>query len=193
MAVQITEESVDALADYAGVPIAFDVHTVLEVVGTDGGPRGLVLRERPLDAPYVKDYDAADGGPVSWPDRFDLAQWGLFIARDGARPVGGAAVALETSGVEMLVGREDLGVLWDLRVAPDARSRGVGAALFETAATWAAARGCRRLEVETQNVNVPACRFYERMGCALGAIHRFAYPDLPGETQLLWYKGLSPS
>jgi hypothetical protein len=27
-------------------------------------------------------------------------------------------------------------------------------------------------------------------GCVLGAIHRFAYPELPNETQLLWYKNL---
>jgi len=44
--------------------------------------------------------------------------------------------------------------------------------------------------VETQNVNVPACRFYARMGCVLGGIHRFAYPELPGEARLLWYKAL---
>jgi hypothetical protein len=44
--------------------------------------------------------------------------------------------------------------------------------------------------VETQNINVPACRFYARMRCTLGAIHRYAYPDLPGEAQLLWYRTL---
>ena len=48
------------------------------------------------------------------------------------------------------------------------------------------------MKVETQNVNVPACRFYARQGCVLGAINRFAYPDLPDEVQLLWYKTLSP-
>jgi hypothetical protein len=30
------------------------------------------------------------------------------------------------------------------------------------------------------------------MGCVLGAIHRHAYPDLPDETQLLWYRALEP-
>jgi hypothetical protein len=47
------------------------------------------------------------------------------------------------------------------------------------------------LEVETQNVNVPACRFYARMGCTLGAINCFAYADAPDEVQLRWYKPLS--
>ena len=159
MTAQITEESVDALADYASVPIAFDVHTVLDVVELNEGPGELLLRERPLSAPYEKDYDAADGSPTSWPGRFDLTRWGLFVARDEALPVGGAAIAFGTPDVEMLEGRDDLAVLWDLRVAPDARGRGVGTALFEAAAEWAATRGCRQFKVETQNVNVPACRF----------------------------------
>ena len=30
-----------------------------------------------------------------------------------------------------------------------------------------------------------------RMGCELGAMHRFAYPELPDEVQLLWYKALA--
>jgi hypothetical protein len=28
------------------------------------------------------------------------------------------------------------------------------------------------------------------MGCTLGAIDRFAYPTMPGEVQLLWWKAL---
>jgi len=29
------------------------------------------------------------------------------------------------------------------------------------------------------------------MGCTLGAIDRFAYPGLPGEVQLRWWKALA--
>jgi GNAT superfamily N-acetyltransferase len=90
----------------------------------------------------------------------------------------------------MLEGRRDLAVLWDLRVAPQVRGRGVGAALFGAVADWAVGQGCRQLKVETQNTNVAACRFYARQGCVLGALNRFAYPDLPEEVQLLWYKVL---
>ncbi|HTZ92435.1 MAG TPA: hypothetical protein VMB74_08580 [Streptosporangiaceae bacterium] len=39
--------------------------------------------------------------------------------------------------------------------------------------------------------DIRACRFYRKMGCTLGAIDRFAYPDLPGEVQLLWWKPLA--
>ena len=39
-------------------------------------------------------------------------------------------------------------------------------------------------------MNVAACRFYASLGCELGAINRFAYPSLPDEVQLLWYREL---
>ena len=193
MEIRVGEEPMAALAEVARVPIAFRVERVLDVEALDGGLGGFALSERRLDAPYVKDYDAIEGeGLAALADRFDLSRWGLIVARLEGRCVGAAVVAHDTPGVEMLEGRRDLAVLWDIRVAPGLRGRGVGPALFRAAEAWAAARRCRRLKVETQNVNVPACRFYARQGCVLGAIHRFAYPDLPDEAQLLWYRELSP-
>jgi GNAT superfamily N-acetyltransferase len=90
----------------------------------------------------------------------------------------------------MLEGRRDLSLLWDIQVAPDARGRGVGSALFERVEAWALAQGCRELKVETQNINVPACGFYARHGCEPRAARHAAYPELPEEIQLLWYKDL---
>jgi ribosomal protein S18 acetylase RimI-like enzyme len=81
-------------------------------------------------------------------------------------------------------------VLWDIRVASGSRRLGVGSALFAAASAWVIDRGYRHLAVETQNVNVPACRFYARQGCELGAFHRFAYPTLPEEVQMIWYLDL---
>ncbi len=190
MKIDVAEEPMTALAEYGRVPIAFEVSRVLEVAAPDGG---LVLAERAVAAPYVKDYDGIRGeGPERWAARFDVSRWGMLVARVDAMRVGGAVVAFDTEGVDMLEGRRDLAVLWDLRVAPEMRGRGVGAALFRAAEAWAIARGCRQLKVETQNINVDACRFYARQGCVLGAIHRFAYPDLPDEAMLLWYKDLRP-
>jgi GNAT superfamily N-acetyltransferase len=180
----IVEEPWSALAAYATVPIAFTVRSVLDIA-EDGA-----LIERPVE-PYVKDYDALPGeAPTAWPAHFDLARWGLLGAHDDGRRVGGAAVAFHTPGVHMLEGRRDLAVVWDLRVAPDARGRGVGAELFAAAEAWARARGCRELKVETQNVNVPACRFYARQGCTLTEARRGAYPTLPHEIQMIWRKPL---
>jgi GNAT superfamily N-acetyltransferase len=190
MSIEVVEEPMPDLAEYARIPLAFEVRYVLEPVVLDGGLGGLMLSERGIDFPYAKDYDAIEG-PASWPARFDPRSWGWFVAQSEGRRVGGAVVAWDTAGVEMLEGRRDLAVLWDIRVAPDARGRGIGAALFRAAEAWAAARGCTQLKVETQNINVPACRFYARQGCTLGAIHRFAYPALPDEVQLLWYRDLA--
>ena len=68
----------------------------------------------------------------------------------------------------------------------------MGFALLQAVEDWARARGCRQLKVETQNINVAACKFYARQGFVLAAVDRFAYPTLPHEIQLLWYKNLIP-
>jgi GNAT superfamily N-acetyltransferase len=189
---EIIEEPIIAAAELARVPIAFNVESVFDVVPRGGGLGGLILSERRVDVPYVKDYDAAEGEhPAQWAGRFDTSNWGLIGARSGGVRVGGAVIAFNTQGVNMLEGRKDLAVLWDIRVAPEARGRGVGYGLFRAAEAWASVRGCKQLKIETQNINVPACRFYARQGCVLGAINRFAYRELPEEVQLLWYKTLS--
>jgi GNAT superfamily N-acetyltransferase len=149
------------------------------------------LVERNLKVPYVKDYDSIDGEhPTQWPARFDLSTWGFLSAHVAGRRVGGAAVAFNTPSLDMLDGRSDIAVLWDIRVAPEARGQGIGRALFHAAEAWSRARGCRKLIIETQNVNVPACRFYQRLGCELVAANRLAYPAFPNEIQLIWQKAL---
>lgn len=193
MNVRVSEEPISALAELARVPIAFTVDRVLDVAA-DAPLDRRALRERALAEPYLKDYDALAGeGPSQWARRFDVTSWGLLVAHADDRWVGGAVIACHTAGLRLLEGRTDLALLWDIRVVPALRGRGIGAALFRAAETWAAARGYRQLKVETQNINVAACRFYARQGCVLGAVDHFAYPELPGEVQLLWYKDLVPS
>jgi GNAT superfamily N-acetyltransferase len=191
MNIEITEEPIVAASELAHVPTAFVVESVFDVSPRDGGLGGLILSERRLDARYVKDYDSLEGeGPTRWSERFDVSNWGLIGAHSNGARVGGAVVAFDTEGVELLEGRRDLAVLWEIRVAPEDRGRGIGSALFRAVEAWAGARGCKQLKVETQNINVPACRFYARQGCVLGSINRFAYQELQDEVQLLWYKAL---
>ena len=192
MTINIHEESAADIADYALVPIVFEVGQVLDVTTGTDAPGGFGLSKRSLGVPYLKDYDVSDGGPASWPRRFDLSKWGLFAAHVDNRRVGGVAVAFNDPAVAISEARIGLAVLWDIRVSPDHRTRGIGAALLQAAAAWAKARGCRTLEAETQNVNVPACEFYARHGFVLRSARRLAYPDLPDEMQLLWYKDLTP-
>ena len=188
MSINVIEEPAAALAEYAGIPIAFEVREIFEVLAEADGSVQLEARRVPVS--YVKDYDALHDSPMRWADQFDLSNWRFFSALSGAQCVGRAAVACNTPTMEMLEGRRDLALLWDIRVAPSARRRGVGSALFDAAVRWARSRGCLQLKIETQNINVAACRFYAQQGCVLRGVHRGAYPELPDEVQLLWFKDL---
>jgi len=192
--VEIREIKADALDQYAEIPIAFEVKSIFRVELIDGGLGGIRLREEKVVPPYVKDYDACeDGGPERWLRHFDIRNWRIFLAMDGDRRVGGTTVAFNTPGVRMLDGRSDLTALWDIRVRPDFRGCGIGTKLFSHAVGWSRKRGCRQMKVETQNVNVPACRFYAKQGCQLGKIDLYGYaghPEVGHEVMLIWYLDL---
>jgi GNAT superfamily N-acetyltransferase len=189
--VEIREEPIRALPEHGRLPIAFVVDRRFEAQPIDGGLGGIALSERPVARPYLKDYDALAGdAPACWPKRWDVSSWGLISVCVNGERAAGAVVAWNTEGLEMLEGRQDMAVLWDIRVRPDLRRNGLGRTLFAAAESWARARDCRWLKVETQDINVPACRFYARQGCVLGSIHRFAYRECPDELQLIWYKDL---
>ncbi len=189
MSVSVREERPPDWRAYAAIPIRFEARVVLDARARPGG---FDLHERPLAAPTRKDYDARPADhPLEWPRRFDVSRWGVLVAHLGPERVGAAVVAVDTQGVDMLEGRADLAVLWDVRVGPAWRGRRVGAALFGAAAEWARARGKAELKVETQDVNPAACRFYQAMGCELRRVVPGAYPTLPDEVQLLWFKRLT--
>ena len=176
----IEEVSASGIAEYAAIPIAFEVR---ERVDPD---RASVLGTLAVDAPYRKDYDAHSGfAPRDWPSRFDLGEWLLLVARDGERAIGAAAVAPRAVMIDMDI-PGDSSVLWDLRVAPEARRSGVATALFRRAAGRARERGAAWLVAETQDINVAACRFYARMGMRLTAFDPGVYPGLPDEARMIW-------
>lgn len=197
MSVEIKQIGPDLLAVYAAIPISFRVESILRVDAIDGGLGGLALVEEKVALPYIK-YYAQDSGdesdsPVAWPKQFDISRWGIFLAYDGLRSVGGAAVGIDMPGLNVLEDRHDLAVLWDIRVCVDVRGRGIGTALLRHSADWARRQGCTQLKIETQNVNVPACHFYASRGCTLGAIQRYGYaacPPVAHEAMLLWYLDL---
>jgi GNAT superfamily N-acetyltransferase len=190
MPLEIVEIGLQELAEYDRIPQTVLVERILEVELVRGGLGGMLLHEVPVP-PYVKDYDGAGDLPGGLPAQFDVRNWGFFLARDGSTALGGAIVAFDTTGVFMLESRRDLAVLWDIRVRP--QGRGAGIPLFRHAASWARQRGCTQLKIETQNVNLPACRFYRRMGCRLGEIRLHGYAAVPSvahEVMLCWYLDL---
>ena len=197
MIIETNPFRLDLLPEYATIPIAFEVRSIFRVEALENGLGGLCLVEQPVLPPYIKDYDAyEDGPPAAWVKQFDMSNWAFLLARQDAcrLPIGGAAVAWNTNGVNMLEGRDDLAVLWDIRVRPEQRGQGIGAQLLKGAADWARLRGCSLLKIETQNVNVPACRFYASQGCELGVIHRYAYAGqrhVAHETMFIFYLRLA--
>lgn len=186
--IEFIEVDRHSLEEYGRIPMAFDVKSIFKV--GQNGDGSFTLTEVALDSPYIKDYDVPDQRPTEWRRDFDLSNWGFFLCRLEGKVAGAAAVTFDTPGIELLEGRSDLAILWDIRVVTDARGRGLGRALLQAAEEWARRRNCIEMKIETQNNNVPACRFYEHLGYSLREARHGAYQDFPEEIQLLWYKDL---
>ncbi len=81
-------------------------------------------------------------------------------------------------------------IIWDIAVAPPLRRRGVGRRLIAEAVEWARSRGLAGVMLETQNLNVAACRLYASCGFGLGGFDACLYRGImPGtrEIALFWY------
>ena len=186
MSITVRRDQPPSLAEYGTVPISFTTTSILRIEWQRSGLEGLRITEAPIDPPRTKDFDA--GEPVSrWLQFGDISHWGFFGAYDAGGRVGGAVVVHRTPTVRMLEGRADLGVLWDIRIAPSHRRQGTGSRLLQAAAQFAWDQGCTVLKVESQNNNPAACRFYAKHGFKLGSVREHAYSEYPDEIQLLWY------
>ena len=188
MSIAVRQESALDLEGYSQVRMELTVRSRFRVEIVDGGLGGWTLNEEPVHPPFEKDYDE-HWPPTGWV-RHDLSNWALFAAFDGEHRVGGAAVAWNSPGLNMLQGRTDLAVLWDIRVRRGYRRSGIGSQLFDKCVEWAKRRECSRLIIETQDINVPACRFYAGMGSQLRGVHHGMYAECPDEIQFLWYLDL---
>lgn len=187
--ISIEQVSSDRFKVYASISPEFTVTSVLECEPGASGVSGIALRERPVTQPYRKYPYEKDECFPDWTRRYDITGWGVFLATDGGRPVGGAVVAPVLPDMSASQYGKDVAVLWDIRVGPADRGKGVGTALLKACVGWARDRGHRFLSIETQNNNVPACRFYARMGCELATIRRFGYahcPEFAHEAMLIW-------
>lgn len=191
MIVTVKEESCPDLDAYGSISIAYVVREVIDVSWLTRSDNTATLKTRPLATRTTKDYDALPGnGPLDWPQRFDISSWGFIRAEiDGTR-AGGVALMMGETHIEVLPGSEHAALIWDLRVAPQFRGNGAGSALLSAAENWARSRGATSVDVETQNTNVPACRFYLQHGYRLQSQNTLAYPDLPDEVQLIFSKSV---
>lgn len=78
----------------------------------------------------------------------------------------------------------------DIAVDAHCRRQGVGKMLTARAIEWARSKKLPGIMLETQDINVPACCFYEHCGFVLAGFDRLLYKaTLPGseEIALYWY------
>jgi len=109
--------------------------------------------KQPLPAPYYAAFDRVDGDPL----------FRLVVAEEGARVVGSLQLCMLPGLSSQGASR---GLIEDVRVASDCRSRGIGELLVQWAVGEARSHGCALVELLTHHTRVDAQRFYERLGFA---------------------------
>ena len=118
----ITYKQVDTayFPQYDKIPQIVHVSAYYRIEKHNRGLGGFTFVETPVE-PYIKDFCVGDDETVERWKRFNLEHWAFFMAFDGEFPVGAATVASRDKKVDMLAGRDDLAVLWDIRVADNRR------------------------------------------------------------------------
>ena len=180
---KISESDLD---HYAEVSIEFVSDQKYEVREREGG--GFDLRLVDLPEAVRTDFDAHEH-PTAWM-KWDLRSAAMLRAYLDGRLVGGALVVRNMPKLNLLEGRKDLAVLWDLRVATDVRRQRIGGQLVREACRWARRKRCRQIKVESQNDNVRACTFYRKHGFRLSDAIAHAYREFPEKLQLIWLRDL---
>ena len=128
-----------------------DVPAIIAMLADDHLGRARERLEDPLPASYYDAFARVDRDPL----------FRLVVAEQGGRVVGSLQLC-------MLPGLSSQGavrgLIEDVRVASDCRSRGIGEQLVQWAIAEAQSKGCRLVELLTHNTRIDAQRFYKRLG-----------------------------
>jgi ribosomal protein S18 acetylase RimI-like enzyme len=128
-----------------------DVPAIIAMLADDHLGRARERLEDPLPVSYYEAFARVERDP-------NLT---LVVAESEGRVVGCLQLAV-LSGISSQGGLR--GLLEDVRVATDCRSRGIGEQLVQWAVAEAKARGCNLVELLTHQTRVDAQRFYKRLG-----------------------------
>ena len=171
---------------YDTIPMYVDVRTEYQMKRIDNR-LGLIFDEVQV-APYRKDLSVYERA-VEYEEKFDIANWYFYMAFDEDKPIGAMTIAGRTPDLNMLSGRDDACVLWDIRVADNYKHQGIGQRLMDIGIEDARTAGYRQMIIECQNNNVPACHFYRKQGALLSKVDLYAYDsedDCKNEIQFVW-------
>jgi len=121
-----------------------------------------------LETPYIKHYDSLD---AETGQRYRaLCDNGLSLgAYDGDDLIGLALAEQQDWNNSVWV--------WEFHVAESHRGQGGGTQLMEALAQKARAAGLRAIFCETQTTNVPAIRFYRKLGFTLDGFNLSFYSN----------------
>jgi streptothricin acetyltransferase len=106
---------------------------------------------------------------------------GFFVAEVDSSPIGYVVVTQ---------GWNNYAIIEDITVDAPHRGSGVARLMMDAAVEWARGAALAGVRLETQSVNVAACRFYERYGFLLGGHDRYLYRGLHPDSReiaLFWY------
>lgn len=131
-----------------------DVPAIVAMLADDHLGRARERVEDPLPAVYYQAFERVERDQ-------NLT---LVVAESEGRVVGCLQLAV-LAGISSQGGIR--GLLEDVRVASDCRSRGIGEQLVQWAIAEAKARGCNLVELLTHASRVDAQRFYKRLGFVL--------------------------
>jgi ribosomal protein S18 acetylase RimI-like enzyme len=129
-----------------------DVGIIVAMLADDPLGRARERVEEPLPVCYFRAFEALEQDPHIQ----------LVVAQDDDGAVVGCLQLCILSGLSSQGASR--GLIEDVRVAADRRSRGIGEQMVQWAVAEARARGCKLVELLTHNSRVDAQRFYARLG-----------------------------
>lgn len=176
---------------YDMISMNVDVRSEYKIKRIDNGLGGLMFEEVQV-TPYIKDLSVYERA-TEYEKNFDITNWHFYMAFDDDKPIGAMTIAGRTPNLNMLSGRDDVCVLWDIRVADNYKHQGVGQRLIDVGIDDAKSAGYSQMIIECQNNNVPACHFYRKQGALLSKVDMYAYyleVDCKNEIQFVWYLDL---
>jgi len=128
-----------------------DVGAIVEMLADDYLGCARERLENPLPAPYGQAFERLDCD----------SNIALVVAEEAGVVVGCLQLCIMPGLSSQGASR---GLIEDVRVASDRRSRGIGEQLVTWAVAEARAKGCKLVELLTHQTRVDAQRFYERLG-----------------------------
>jgi ribosomal protein S18 acetylase RimI-like enzyme len=128
-----------------------DVSAIITMLADDHLGRARERLEQPLPKLYDDAFERVKRDPNIQ----------LVVAEEGGKVVGCLQLCILPGLSSQGASR---GLIEDVRVASDRRSRGIGEKLVQWALEEARGKGCKLVELLTHHSRVDAQRFYERLG-----------------------------